>query len=72
MANMSYCRFHNTRADVMDCIGALQEGDQISDEERLHCVGMFSSIIDYLEEEGIVELDWEAFDEWAEGLKERS
>lgn len=33
MANMSYCMFNNTRLDMLDCIDALQEGYNISDEE---------------------------------------
>lgn len=40
MANMSYCRFHNTLSDLYDCQGALEdflENDEnviSSDEER--------------------------------------
>ena len=40
MANMSYCRFHNTLADLYDCEGALEDfldNDEnviTSDEER--------------------------------------
>ncbi len=40
MANMSYCRFHNTLTDLRDCEGALEdflENDEnviSSDEER--------------------------------------
>ena len=37
MANMSYCRFHNTRLDMNDCIEALKraewDGEKISKEE---------------------------------------
>ena len=40
MANMSYCRFHNTLSDLQDCQGALEDfldNDEnviSSDEER--------------------------------------
>ena len=25
MANMSYCRFHNTKLDMLDCVGAVKD-----------------------------------------------
>ena len=36
MANMSYCRFENTLADLRDCESALSEGDDddMSEEEE--------------------------------------
>ena len=27
MANMSYCRFHNTKQDLQDCIQAIENGE---------------------------------------------
>ena len=33
MANMSYCRFQNTCQDLTDCLGALRDGDHLSDDE---------------------------------------
>lgn len=30
MANMSYCRFRNTRDDMNDCLDALREGKTLS------------------------------------------
>ena len=34
MANMSYCRFENTYHDLRDCLAALEEGDDLSDDEK--------------------------------------
>ena len=37
MANMSYCRFENTKSDLADCVGALEgiayDGEEISRRE---------------------------------------
>ena len=74
MANMSYCRFHNTRLDMMDCLDALREAEDghetISEDEIIYCVSMFDSIIDYLDEQGIIEdFDSDAYNEWKSNLK---
>lgn len=36
MANMSYCRFHNTRIDLRDCVNAMVSDDvsDLSEDER--------------------------------------
>ena len=73
MANMSYCRFHNTRLDMDDCIEALKRAEwdeeKISADEILKCKLMFDSIIEYLEYEGIIdEFDWDAYEEWKSNL----
>lgn len=34
MANMSYCRFHNTLKDLEDCRDALDSGEISSQEEK--------------------------------------
>lgn len=68
MANMSYCRFHNTRLDMEDCLEALRYGEISSEEELRYCKWMFSSIMDYFIEEG-VDIDEEAFDEWLNDLE---
>ena len=77
MANMSYCRFHNTRLDMNDCIEALKraewDGEKISKEEIKYCEWMFDSIIEYLDDEGIIdEFDWDVYEEWKESLDEWS
>ena len=77
MANMSYCRFHNTRLDMDDCIEALKraewDGKKISQEEIKYCEWMFDSIIEYLDDEGIIdEFDWDVYEEWKSNLHEWS
>ena len=77
MANMSYCRFHNTRFDMDDCIEALKraewDGKKISKEEIKYCEWMFDSIIEYLDDEGIIdEFDWDVYEEWKSNLHEWS
>lgn len=55
MANMSYCRFRNTLADLADCKDALEEllsgGDieQVSDEERRARVDLVEMCFDVVE-----------------------
>lgn len=59
MANMSYCRFHNTRLDLMDCLEALESGEELGKEEFKYCKLMFGSFIDFCVENGIVDDDEE-------------
>ena len=78
MANMSYCRFHNTRIDMDDCIEALKrlewdDEETISEEEAKYCTWMFDSIIEYLDDEGLLEeFDYDAYEEWKSNVKEWS
>lgn len=76
MANMSYCRFANTRIDVEDCIETLREaewsGETISEDEIGYCRMMFDTIIDYLDEEGLLDTDdfYDGYSKWKEKLIE--
>lgn len=75
MANMSYCRFNNTRIDIEDCIEALREAEwgdnKISEDEIGYCRMMFDNIIDYLDEEGLLDnFDWDIYSRWKEKLIE--
>ena len=76
MANMSYCRFANTRIDMEDCLDALREaewGDEkISEDEIGYCRMMFDNIIDYLDEEGLLDTDdfYDGYSKWKEKLIE--
>lgn len=77
MANMSYCRFHNTRLDMDDCIEALKRAEwdveKISKEEVRYCKMMFDTIIGYLAYEGLMdEFDYDAYEEWQNNLDEWS
>lgn len=74
MANMSYCRFHNTRLDMRDCLNALENEEPLSTGEAEKCVLMFEEIIHYLENEGIMgaeDID-AAIDDWAEVIYSRA
>lgn len=60
MANMSYCRFRNTRLDVLDClgvIGLIQEGDEskLSEDETNAGEDMFKSILSFCLDMGIID-----------------
>lgn len=57
MANMSYCRFHNTRIDLEDCLEALNEDRTLSEEEFKACKQMFSQFVQFLCDEDIVRDD---------------
>ena len=74
MANMSYCRFHNTRIDMSDCIEALDCEEELSREEAEYCVLMFEEIVSYLDDEGIMDAeDFDAaLDEWAKKIYARA
>lgn len=65
MANMSYCRFHNTKMDLDDCLDALREGDELSKEEFRKCKQMFKNFIAFLTDEGVVD-DYEIDDKLEE------
>ena len=55
MANMSYCRFHNTQIDLEDCLDTLREGEELSQSEFEKCKQMFGNFIDFLLDEEIIE-----------------
>ena len=55
MANMSYCRFHNTNMDLRDCLEALEDGSELSTDEFIACKNMFRKFIDFCYDEGIIE-----------------
>lgn len=57
MANMSYCRFYNTRRDLDDCLEALNEDRTLSKEEFKACKQMFGQFIEFLCDEDIVRDD---------------
>ena len=69
MANMSYCRFQNTRIDLRECIDALEEGSVLSDEELIACNLMFMNVLDYFADNGIVDVDWCEYDNWLETIR---
>ena len=48
MANMSYCRFENTYSDLADCVGALEERDELSERELIYADLMYDMCVDYI------------------------
>jgi hypothetical protein len=55
MANMSYCRFNNTKLALEDCTDVLRERSSISSsEERENAEQMILEFLDFCEAEGII------------------
>lgn len=59
MSNMSYCRFHNTNIDLADCLAAINDGDELSENEFDACKRMFERFIEFCIIHGIIEEDGE-------------
>jgi intergrase/recombinase len=55
MSNMSYCRFENTKKDLDDCIEALEQRNIKSKIERRKAQQLLENILDFCEDEGIIE-----------------
>lgn len=55
MANMSYCRFRNTRADLNDCLDALRDGKLLSEDEANAGRWMIDDILGYCRDNGIID-----------------
>ncbi len=55
MANMSYCRFQNTRSDMGDCLEALREEKRLSAEEAKAGRWMLDDILSYCRDAGVIE-----------------
>ena len=68
MANMSYCRFHNTQMDLEDCLDALANEEELSKSEFRKCKQMFKDIMNFLWQVGIVEDD-EAYERMEDFFK---
>ena len=71
MANMSYCRFHNTSMDMEDCIDALYGNEELSDDEFVACKNMFESILEFFEGYDVCEVDWDEFGHWLDTIDRR-
>ena len=54
MPNMSYCRFHNTRADLNDCLDAIREGKLLGADEARDGRRMFVDFLDFCRENYII------------------
>ena len=71
MANMSYCRFHNTNLDMRDCIDALYDGEALSDGEFIACRNMFEGVLKFYEGNDVCEVDWDEFNNWLDTIDRR-
>lgn len=71
MANMSYCRFHNTNIDMRDCIDALYEETKLSNDEFIACKNMFENVLEFFEGYDICEVDWDEFNNWLATIDRR-
>lgn len=47
--NMSYCRFRNTSIDLEDCCGALEDYEEISEEEMTFAETLYERCKRYIE-----------------------
>lgn len=55
MSNMSYCRFHNTRLDLQDCLDAISDDGTISKEEARAGRHLFDDFLSFCRDNGIIE-----------------
>lgn len=55
MANMSYCRFRNTRNDMEDCLDVLREEKRLSSDEANAGRWMFDDVLSYCRDNGIID-----------------
>lgn len=55
MGNMHYCRFHNTRMDVNECLDALDEREQLSPSEADAARQMLKAFVEFLTAEGVID-----------------
>jgi len=55
MANMNYCRFENTLADLKECIEALENREILSTSEIRCAERLINEFLDFCVAEGIIE-----------------
>lgn len=55
MANMSYCRFHNTKLDMEDCLDAIRDEKHLSAEEARAGRQMMEDILEFCRDYGIID-----------------
>ena len=55
MANMSYCRFRNTKGDLSDCLNALIQGETMSEEEAYAGKRMFKEFLTFCRDYDIID-----------------
>lgn len=70
MANMSYCRFHNTNIDLRDCLDTIKSGEKLSESEMNDCRQLFGQFIDFCYDAGILDSDEIDYGDTNERLEE--
>lgn len=62
MANMSYCRFHNTLEDLQDCFENMDDNDlsEAEAEERKRLIELCKLIAEFYGDEELEEEDYSA------------
>ena len=55
MSNMSYCRFYNTDLDLEDCLNAIVDGDELSEEEAKACERMIVRFLNFCADMDIID-----------------
>lgn len=48
MSNMRYCRFRNTVSDFYDCLMAIEEGHELSEEELEAAEAMREAALEFV------------------------
>lgn len=72
MANMSYCRFRNTKLDMENCLEAIREEKNLSAEEARAGRRMFEDILDLCRDYGIIDTyDSGVVEDLFDGMAER-
>lgn len=72
MANMSYCRFTNTRIDLGDCLDSIRRDERLSDFEAQNGRMMFLEFLNFCRDYDLIDqYDKEAVDDLLQGLQER-
>ena len=72
MANMSYCRWHNTNLDVADCFESFCDDQKMSKNEVYCAKDMIRNMCEFLMDTGVIEeYDYEVlFNEFDRLLKD--
>lgn len=55
MANMSYCRWHNTNMDVADCLEAFWDNKEMSKDEMYSAKWMMERVCEFLYDNEVIE-----------------
>lgn len=71
MANMDYCKFENTSADMQQCLFAFAEGQKTSNRECEKAEFMFENILGTMMDLGIIdEYDGDLLHEFCQEMNE--